>query len=145
MKRREQRAAAEMSLARIIGRRWGVAMCETEWTKFSDGICLDAKVRLLAFFDHFCDHGEVNLPRGAFRWLSSAEEAPGTARQGAFEARGVVVRGRAAPAGKQRMFFVTSIDLDPPAPAGPPKKQRGHAQDACQARLPLNFQPTERH
>ncbi|MEP9358084.1 hypothetical protein [Sphingomonas sp. KR3-1] len=145
MGRREQRVATEMSLARINGQRWGVAMCDTEWAKFSDQICPDARVRLLAILDHFCDYGEANLPRGAFRWLSPDPGLEGAARQGAFEARGVVVRGRAAPQSEQQMFFVTAIEQDPPGAPPSPKPSRRREPDGRQAHLPLSFTATERN
>lgn len=144
MTRRKVRIAAEMPLARIIGSRWDVAICETEWATFLHIIDPKARDRLLVVLDHFCDHGDANLPRLAFRWLANDMEKTGAARQGAFEARGVVVRGRAAPSGKRPTFFVTSIEQDPPATPMGPKSRRARSSDGRQSRLPLTF-TTERN
>lgn len=133
---RGKQIAAGMPQARVVGRRWGVAMSEMEWDIFSTELCSSARLRLLAIFEHFCDHGEALLPRGAFRWLSSTSATLGAARQGAFEAHGVVVRGHAAPTPARPTFFVTSIEQDPPAP-GSARRVRG-LPDPRQQRFPFN-------
>ena len=142
MAQRKKRCATEMSLARTTGRRWGVAMCETEWKKFSCSICVDARYRLLALLLHFCDHGEIGLGGHNFGWLAPASDAPG-ARQAKFEACGVVILGHSAPAGPNNMFFVTSIEEDPPAPLA--ERRRGSGADVRQGHLPLTSTKTERN
>lgn len=138
MPRRVVRNVAEMPLARIDGRRWAVAMCETEWVLFVQGIAAPARNRLRAILEHFCQHGEDDLPRGCFRWLSSSTQIPGAAVLGTFEAHGVVLRGRAARIDERAMFYVTAIDVDPsPEPSGQRPKRSRKRNDPRQERLPF--------
>lgn len=116
-------------------------MGETEWVLFCSGIGLDARTRLLAVFEHFCDHGEADLPGRTFGWLSQRGEAQSASRQGAFEAHGVVVRGRAAEAGKERVFFVNEISVDP---APPTARRSRRTDDRRQARLPFPITPARK-
>jgi len=108
-------------------------MRDAEWNNFAAIGCPTARARLIVMLEHFCDHGERDLPAGAFHWLPRSAQVPGAARQGAFEARGVVVRGHAS----DRIFFVTSISIDPgdlpPTPRG-----RVVQTDARQGQLPLS-------
>lgn len=106
-------------------------MSDTEWAVFAKVISRDARARLFAYFEAFCDVGCNDMDPGWFSWLSPAAQLAGAARQGAFQAHGVVVRGRAGKIGRKPIFFVTSIDEDPREPetkkkrsrAGPPSKQ----------------------
>lgn len=142
MTRRVPKAAVQLPLARIEGQRWCVAMCDTEWAAFTDVIDLAAQCRLLAILDYFCDHGEANLPPGAFRWLTSDAYPSRVARQGAFEARGIILTGRAAMSGHKQTFFVTAIETD--TPENPPRR-RPRGADPRQGLLPLQFSKPERN
>lgn len=138
MPRRSLRVVAEMPLARINGRRWAVAMCETEWTQFVEGICPAARNRLRAILEHFCDNGDENLPRGCFRWLPPTVAHSGVTTIGAFEARGVVLRGRAAQVDGRPVFFVQTIDVDPPSEPNTTKRRSSRPQvDRRQEQLPF--------
>jgi hypothetical protein len=134
MARRDIRSETRLATARIVGRRWTVAMRDADWERFSTGTCTSARLRLTVVLERFCDHGERDLPRGAFRWLSSPDRPKGAAREGAFEARGTVLRGHAT----ERVFFVTEVGIDPVAPA-PASRGRGKRDDPAQRQLPLRF------
>lgn len=64
--------------------------------------------------------------------LSRADRSPGAARQGSFEARGVVLRGHAT----DRVFFVTAVEIDAAQPLRPSRSRRSNA-DPAQRQLPL--------
>lgn len=117
-------------------------MGETEWALFCSSIGTDARNRLLVIFEHFCDDGEADLPSRAFGWLASDPDVPGGSRQGAFEAHGVVVRGRQGTIDKEKIFYVTEISMDPPQPA---TRGRIRADDRRQGRLPFPRNPSERN
>lgn len=121
-----------MATTRVTGRRWSVAMRDAEWNEVVGIACPTARARLIVMLEHFCDHGERDLPANCFNWQSRGAQKPGTARQGAFEARGVVLRGHAS----DRVFFATSVEVDPAAPAAPRRGRRGQDDDR-QGQLPL--------
>ncbi len=105
-----------------------------DWDVFTETICLAARLRMTVVMEHFCDHGEQDLPRGAFRWLSKSEGILDAVREGAFEAHGVVLRGRAS----DRVFFVASIEIDVATP--PPNiRPTRPLNDPRQPSLPLAF------
>ncbi len=133
MTRRAKRSASEMPLVRVKGRRWSVAMCDTDWDKFLN---LDPIVyaRFIAVFDCFCRQGDANLPSRIFGWLAPVESAPG-ARPGKFEARGVMVSGHAAPSDQRNIFFVTAITVDPPGEIS--RSRRKSPADMRQGTLPF--------
>ncbi|MBB3693539.1 hypothetical protein [Sphingomonas sp. BK580] len=126
------RSETQLAAARVEGRRWAVAMRDAEWERFGTAICAAARLRLTAVMEHFCDHGERDLPRGAFRWLTASGRPRGAAREGAFEARGTVLRGHAT----DRVFFVTEIAVDPTVPA-PPGRRRRRLEDGGERQLAL--------
>jgi hypothetical protein len=133
MPRRDVQVQAGMATARITGRRWSVAMRDAEWDELAGEPCANARGRLIVTMEHFCDSGDRDLPGSCFRWLSRATRERRAARQGFFQAHGVVLRGHAS----DRVFFVTSIEIDPtPLPRGSRRKP-GSAVD--QRQLPLAF------
>lgn len=134
MARRDIRSETRLATARIVGRRWTVAMRDAEWERFAADTCTQARLRLTVVMERFCDHGERDLPRSAFRWLSSPERPRGASREGAFEARGTVLRGHAT----ERVFFVTDVGIDPVAPPPAPRGRR-KSVDSGQRQLPLAF------
>lgn len=89
---------------------------------------------------HFCEIGHADLPPGLFSWSKVA--SPGAERTvvGAFEARGVVVRGRRAVLDRRDAFFVTGIEVDPPT-SGPRARPRPKGADDKQGRLALTEPP----
>jgi hypothetical protein len=95
--------------------------------------------RLTAILEHFCDHGEADIPRATFSWFTrTAADPPGTLH-GAFEARGVVLNGRRAPHVSGHCFYVTEISVDPTsAETSASKRVR---IDRRQGRLPLYDEP----
>jgi hypothetical protein len=109
-------------------------MCEREWVRFRNDIAYRAYFRLTAFLEKFCEEGADDLPRRSFRWLSRSAGDHGSAREGTFEAHGVVIHGRHGVTEGRDTFFVTGIAEDPsdgePAP-NPPPADRQH-------RLPFN-------
>lgn len=109
-------------------------MRDAEWNDFVAIGCPTTRARLIVMLEHFCDHGERDLPGGAFHWLPRSAQIPGAARQGTFEVRGVVVRGHAS----DRIFFVTSIAADPAAPL-PARRGRAAQADTRQGQLPLSI------
>lgn len=133
-----------MPLARISGTRWVVAMCDTEWGQLSQDIPAVTRDRLLAVMLHFCDEGERHLPKGSFRWLAPDEANAGGSELGAFESRGVVLSGRAAPGSTPSLFVITGITIDPPAEPAPRPGRRRDAADSRQSRLPFNNDPQSR-
>jgi hypothetical protein len=132
--RQPRLAEAEIPKARFVGALWTVAMCEKDWQDFCAAPS-NANERLTVVLEHFCEHGADNLPGASLRWLTPVAGDPASAHQGAFEARGVVLRGRRAPNGAGGMFFVTEIVVDAP-PAGPTTRHRRNADDR-QGFLPL--------
>lgn len=133
MARRTGRVAAELPQPRFNGACWVVVMCEQEWVRFKSGISYQAYFRLTASLEKFCEDGPDDLPRRSFRWLSSYGRDPGAARQGAFEAHGVVLHGRHGVTEGRDTFFVTDIVEDPldGRPPSLPPTDRQH-------RLPFN-------
>ncbi len=117
MARRNVRSEALLATARITGRRWSVAMRDAEWEGFLTQVNEDARLRLAAVMKRFCDHGDRDLPVGAFKWLATSGSF---VREGAFESQGTVARGHAA----DRVFFVTSIETDPATPLPRPHGRR---------------------
>lgn len=144
MTRRQPRVAAGLPLARISGLRWVVAMCEAEWGQLHQEIPAATRDRLLAVMLHFCDRGERHLPRGSFRWLAPTASNTGGAGLGAFESRGVVLSGRAAPGATPPLFVITDITIDPPAEPKAGSGRRRSAADPRQSRLPFNTDPNQR-
>lgn len=133
MARRDMRTEAGLATTRITGRRWDIAMRDAQWDLFASDVCTEARVRLLAALESFCDNGDRKLPGSCFRWLSrSARDAPQAARHGSFQAHGVALRGHAS----DRVFFVTAIDIDP-VPPPPTRHARKRAPD--QRQLPLSL------
>lgn len=132
MARRNIRTQAELAATRITGRRWNVAMRNTEWDLFGTDACAEARPRLLAALECFCDNGERTLPGSCFQWLTRSSRDHQTARQGSFQANGVALRGHAS----QRVFFVTSIEIDP---APPPPRKRVRKSEPDQRQLPLSL------
>lgn len=108
-------------------------MLDADWELFTGSVPVGARLRLTVVLEHFCDGGFRDLPRGSFRWLSRSSVSSGSARQGAFEARGTVVRGHAT----DRVFFVTSIEADPTPPPSPGGRRPGRGDHGLQ--LPLAF------
>ena len=107
-------------------------MRDAEWDGLCAAGCASARSRLCSALEHFCDHGDRDLPPSCFRWLSRADRSPGAARQGSFEARGVVLRGHAT----DRVFFVTAVEIDAAQPPRPSRPRRSNA-DPAQRQLPL--------
>jgi hypothetical protein len=103
-------------------------MRDAEWGQLLEQVRDDARLRLAAVMKRFCDHGERDLPGGAFRWLARSDPP----REGAFEALGTVLRGHAT----DRVFFVTSVEIDPDTA---PPRRRGRRSDAAQPQLPLTL------
>src|SRR5687768_2327356 len=106
MARQPERVAVELPQVRFDGARWAVAMCEREWVRFRNEIPSRAYFRLRAVIERFCEQGEDDLPGRSFRWLSRSADTPGAARQGFFEAFGVVIHGRHGVTEGRDTFFV---------------------------------------
>lgn len=139
--RQSRRAVAEIPQARFSGALWTVAVCDKDWQDFC-AVPSEANERLTVVLEHFCEFGEINFPGATLRWLTpDAGDVPG-AQHGAFEAHGVVVRGRRAPNGSAHTFFVTQVTVDPPPPV-PVKRKRGNI-DERQGFLPLGQQSREK-
>jgi hypothetical protein len=135
--RQPKQLAAKLPLARFIGTRWIVAMCETDWSKFRHGIASEANERLTVVLESFSEDGEAELPRGSFRWFARTSSDPVGVEMGAFEARGVVLQGRRAVIDGRDAFFVTNIVNDAPPPL--PAKRKRRERDDRQAVLPLGY------
>jgi hypothetical protein len=133
MPRRDIQVQAGMATARIIGRRWSVAMRDVEWNELASESCTSARGRLIVTMEHFCDSGDRDLPGSCFRWLSRTTREPQGARQGSFQAHGVVLRGHAS----DRVFFITSIEIDPTPLPHPTRRNCSKAVD--QRQIPLAF------
>lgn len=131
MTRHDRRNAAMLPTTRFSGRRWSVAMRDPDWDRFVERPCRDARMRLTVVLERFCDHGERDLPRGAFRWLTPSERSGGASREATFEAWGTVLRCHAT----DRVMFVDAIGIDPP----PEPSRRGAARrgGSDQRQLPL--------
>lgn len=125
---------AEIPQARFTGPRWTVAMCDKDWQEFC-ALPPEANERLTVVLEHFCEFGEEHLPGSSLRWLTADAGDPPSADVGAFEALGVVLRGRRASTGGAWTFFVTQVAVDPP-PATPPDRRRRNTDDR-QGFLPL--------
>lgn len=133
--RQSKRTAADTYQARFEGARWAVAMREVDWRQFCS-LPNAANDRLTVVLDHFCAHGEGDLPRSAFSWMSASASDPKDVRCGAFEARGVVIHGRRASSDARNIFFVTRITVDQPPDVQPRRRKR--ASDPRQGALPFN-------
>lgn len=129
---RDIRTQAALATTRITGRRWDIAMRNAEWDLFTSEACAEARGRLLAALETFCDDGDRKLPGSCFRWLSRSLRANQAARQGSFQAHGVALRGHAS----DRVFFVTAIDIDP---VPPPPTRRARKGEPDQRQLPLSL------
>ena len=125
--RQSRRAAAEIPQARFSGALWTVAMCDKDWQEFC-AVPSEANERLTVVLEHFCEFGEELLPGASLRWLTADAGDPPSADLGAFEARGVVLRGRRAPTGGGWTFFVTQVAVDPP-PAAPSGRRKRNTDD----------------
>lgn len=130
-----RRCNAELPTGRFVGPRWMIAMCESEWNIFRNEIPPEANERLTVILESFCQDGASDLPRGCFRWFGPAVGDPAGVEIGAFEARGVVLRGRRAFSNGRDAFFVTKITID----AQPPSKRGGRrrTRDERQSDLPF--------
>ena len=132
MARRDVRPRAGMAATRVTGRRWSIAMRDAEWDLFGSDACAAARDRLLVVLESFCDHGDRKLPGSCFRWLTRSSRGRETARHGSFQAYGVALRGHAT----DRVFFVTSIEIDPAPPLPARRTRRGEPD---QRQLPLSL------
>lgn len=130
-----RRSAEELPLARFTGVRWVVAMSDKNWRIFRSGIAEKANERLTAILESFSEEGEVDLPRGCFRWFAPRAGDPNGVELGAFEAHGVVLSGRRAIIDRQNAFFITDIFIDKPSGDPPPRRRR--SSDERQTLLPL--------
>lgn len=137
--RQPRRAEAEIPKARFVGALWTVAMSENDWQVFCAAPS-DAIDRLSAVFEHFCEYGGDNLPGTTLRWLTPTANDPASENQGAFEAKGVVVRGRWLPSAVGGTFIVKQIVVDrhPPVPPLRGRRVRDDRQGVL-ALGPVNF------
>ena len=101
----EKRIAGELYETRLSGRRWRVAMRNSDWETLNGVIPADAHFRLRSALDHFCAHGGDNLPEQLFHPVPGAQSA----RLEEFVAFGVHVIGRRATEDPVRTFFVTEV------------------------------------
>lgn len=132
--RQPRRAEAEIPRTRFTGALWAIAMCEKDWQDFCAAPS-DATDRLSAVFEHFCEYGGDNLPGTTLRWLTPTPNDPTSENQGAFEAKGVVVRGRRVQNAACGTFIVKQIVVDRQPPVAPLRGRRG--KDDGQGVLPL--------
>lgn len=132
--RQPRRAEAEIPRPRFTGALWTVAMCEKNWQDFCAAPS-DAIDRLSAVFEHFCEYGGDNLPGTTLRWLTPTPNDPASENQGAFEAKGVVVRGRRLLNAAGGTFIAKQIVVDRQPPVPPLRGRR--VKDARQGVLPL--------
>ena len=133
--RRATRTLADTYQARFSGTRWTIALRGEDWKRFC-ALPLAVNSRLTAILEHFCEHGDSDLPRGSFAWLARTASDPPDVMQGAFEAHRVVIYGRRATAGSENSFFVTEVVADLPADPACSPKPRGKTNPR-QGRLPL--------
>lgn len=121
-------------VARFSGERWVVAMNETDWLTFC-ALPAAANCRLALMFEHFCRHGDGDLPKACVRWMTPAANAASLRNMGAFEAYGVIVQGRRVAQGSPGTFHVTDIFSESFKP--PAHRARQTRSDDRQAPLPF--------
>ncbi|WP_290484062.1 hypothetical protein [Hyphomonas sp. UBA2515] len=124
-----------ISAVRFGGEVASVAMRDDEWSKFGE-LSYKAMDRLTVLFEHFCSSGGADLPRTALRWLTPTKEEPERVNYGAFEAHGVVVRGRLASNREGTIFHVTEIEIDEPVDPIDPAEDEPH-EERIQLSLPF--------
>lgn len=100
-----ERIAGELYEVRVSGRRWRIAMRNSDWDRLNTVVPADAHFRLRSALDHFCAHGGDNLPEQLFHPVPGAHSA----RLEEFVAFGVHVIGRRATEDPNRTFFVTEV------------------------------------
>ncbi|WP_458732947.1 hypothetical protein [Sphingobium xenophagum] len=122
------RIFAELHEVRLSGRRWRIAMRQSDWERINSDIPADAHFRLRSALEHFCAHGGDNLPEQLFHPVPGAQST----RMEEFVAFGVHVVGRRATEEPVRTFFVTEVHsaAAEAAPAATPR--------AVQADLPFH-------
>lgn len=114
----DERIAGELYEVRLSGRRWRIAVRNSDWDKLNTAVPADAHFRLRSALDHFCAHGGDNLPEQLFHPVPGAQSA----RLEEFVAFGVHVIGRRATEDPIRTFFVTEVHgaaAEPAAVAAP--------------------------
>lgn len=119
----DERIAGELYEVRLSGRRWRIAMRNSDWNKLNTAVPADAHFRLRSALDHFCAHGGDNLPEQLFHPVPGAQSA----RLEEFVAFGVHVIGRRATEEPIRTFFVTEVRgaAAEPAAAAAPRTVQG--------------------
>ena len=119
----DERIAGELYEVRLSGRRWRIAMRNSDWDKLNAAVPADAHFRLRSALDHFCAHGGDNLPDQLFHPVPGAQSA----RLEEFVAFGVHVIGRRATEDPIRTFFVTEVRCAAaePAAAAAPRAVQG--------------------
>lgn len=100
-----ERIAGELYEVRVSGRRWRVAVRQSDWDQLNTAVPADAHFRLRSALDHFCAHGSDNLPEQLFHAIPEAQST----RLEEFVAFGVRVIGRRATEDPIRTFFVTEV------------------------------------
>lgn len=124
----DERIAGELYEVRLSGRRWRIAMRNSDWDKLNAEVPADAHFRLRSALDHFCAHGGDNLPEQLFHLVPGAQSA----RLEEFVAFGVHVIGRRATEDPIRTFFVTEVRCPAAEPAA------AAASRAVQGDLPFH-------
>lgn len=119
----DERIAGELYEVRVSGRRWRIAMRNSDWDRLNTAVPADAHFRLRSALDHFCAHGGDNLPEQLFHPVPGAQSA----RLEEFVAFGVHVIGRRATEDPIRTFFVTEVRgaVAEPAAAPAPRAVQG--------------------
>ena len=87
-----------------------IAMRDKEWKVFDSGIDQQAKARLEASFESYCEYGPENLPDSLFKFVGQHQHGGVKVRIEEFKAWGVRMFGLRGDDGGQPTFLVTGSD-----------------------------------